>query len=593
MFASPLERVPAQPTAALRSGAAPRPAAPLPSHGPGGSHDFSGLPCFPAGAQTAAVTGSASRHANEAEARQAADLAQAHLQAATPPMAEHQPDGVRPLPVTAPLGSGEPLSPARRRPLERAFGYDLTAIRVHDDARARVVARGLGAAAFAVGPHIVLDRSRADPGGPIGRHVLAHEVAHVIQTALQPAAPAIHLFESPEHEDLGDAALPELLAFLRTAPGKAWASSRGLKPEQLIAQIEADPLKKAAGTIVAGTRTVNGKREEVRLSPGEITALSGDFYANPAAIATAAAQAPEKAGRGSELDQLRNAIGDERRGTLADANSTYNQITKGRYLELAKSNDEHFAPLNRVAWRRLHDQAIAEAATNTEAALQHALLVDAAGGHFLTDAYASGHLFRKGELVDAIKRYLAANPLRTQNPEAQTYAAIVTLSGDAYQLVLKGIHDRMNQEGFAVSNAAGMTWQTYGDAMLARAPDTSRIAGLALFTSRQQIYEAHKGGKPDPKQVEALMPDDATLDGATKQAISYIPAAAADVQAVMYKGRNLAVSQFPPVLGSIIGRNLATIASPGRERQLLDLQQSSATTPTGPRLAPQFTVGSW
>ena len=268
------------------------------------------------------------------------------------------------------------------------------------------------------------------------------------------------------------------------------------------------------------------------------------------------------------------AIEKERKGELPDANKAYEEITKGRYLDLAKINDVHFAPRNRVEWRRLHDQAIAEATgAKDDRALQHALLVDASGGHFLTDAYASGHLFDKGKLVAAIRLHLLTHPLRTENPEVQTYAGIVTLSGNADQLVLKSIHDRMNHEGFDVTNAAGMKWRTFGDALLAKAPDTSRIAALALFKSRQQIYAAQKGGKPDPKEVEALMPDDATIDRATSQAIAYIPAAAADVQGVIYRGRGLASTQFPKPLGAIIESNIDTIASPGRANQLRDLEK--------------------
>jgi hypothetical protein len=87
--------------------------------------------------------------------------------------------------------------------LEHAFGYDLRTVRLHDDAMSCSVARGIGATAFATGTQIVMD-------GSVSRHVLAHEVAHVIQSALQPAAPAIHCYESPEHEDLGDKRLDQL-----------------------------------------------------------------------------------------------------------------------------------------------------------------------------------------------------------------------------------------------------------------------------------------------------------------------------------------------------------------------------------------------
>ncbi len=539
----------------------------------------------PAGT-AAEIRGSTQREANEAEAERAAGSLAA-LSLTTPAPREHE--RPRPLPrrpSAAPVSVGRKLPDPARHRLEHAFGYDLRTVRLHDDAMSGSVARGIGATAFAAGTQIVLD-------GSVSSHVLAHEVAHVIQSALQPAAPAIHCYESPEHEDLGDKSLDELLDFLQTAEGKKWAKDRGIEPNKLVAQIKADPLKKAGGKITAGTRQVGAKgKEDVKLTPGEVTALSGDFYKGPDEIARAASQPLEKEGGKNELDKLRQAIEQERKGELPDANKAYEQITKGRYLDLAKTNDVHFAPLNRVEWRRLHVQAIAEAAAGKDdRALQHALLVDASGGHFLTDAYASGHLFDKGKLVAAIRLHLQTRPLRTENPEAQLYAGIVTLSGNADQLVLKAVHDRMNNEGFDVTNAAGMKWRTFGDAQLAKAPDTSRIAALALFKSRQQIYAAQKGEKPDPKDVEALMPDDATIERATSQAIAYIPAAAADVQGVMYRGRSLASTQFPKPLGAVIESNLETIASPGRANQLRDLERTREETQSGPLLAPQFTLG--
>jgi hypothetical protein len=538
----------------------------------------------PVGA-AAEIRGSTQRAANEEEAERAA-RSLAALSLTTPAPSEHGRPRPLPRPSTTPASAGRKLSDPARQRLEHAFGYDLQTVRLHDDAMSGRVARGIGATAFAAGTQIVLD-------GSVSSHVLAHEVAHVIQSALQPAGPAIHCYESPEHEDLGDKSLDQLLGFLQTEEGKKWARDHAIEPKKLVEQIKADPLKKAGGKITAGTRAGARGKEDVKLTPGQITALSGDFYKGPDDIAGAASQPIEKESGKNELDKLLQAIEQERKGELPDANKAYEQITKGRYLDLAKSNDVHFAPLNRVEWSRLHVQAIGEAAAagKDNRALQHALLVDASGGHFLTDAYASGHLFDKGRLVAAIRLHLQAHPLRTENSEAQLYAGIVTLSGNADQLVLKGIHDRMNNEGFDVTNAAGMKWRTFGDAQLAKAPDTSRVAALALFKSRQQIYAAQAGEKPDPREVEALMPDDATIERATSQAIAYIPAAAADVQGVMYRGRSLASTQFPKPLGAVIESNLETIAGPGRSNQLRDLERTRDETKSGPLLAPQFTLG--
>ena len=459
-------------------------------------------------------------------------------------------------------------------------------MRLHDAPAERGLARSLGASAFASGTHIV---HRAG----FNSHVLAHEVAHIVQQAVNPRSPAVQRFESPEHEDLGDRSLDELQAFLQTPEGAAWAGKHELDAKTLAARIAADPLKAAGGKIIAGKRKVGySGSESVGLTPGEAISLSGDFYKGPDDLAAAASKPIAKAGDKSEIDQLKDAIDDERKGKLSDANQTYESITKGRYLKLAKRNEDHFASRNRTAWRTLHEQAIAEAAKAGPDVdkLNHALLVDAAASHFLTDSYASGHLFRKKDLLIAIAQYLIAHPLHTANPAAQTYAAIISGSGNAELLVLKNIHDRMNREGFKVTNARGMEWQTYGDARLAETPDTQRIAALAVFESRQQVYAAQRGETVNPDDVQNLMPDDATLERAMWVAMSYIPQAASgeDVQQLIFSGRKLAKSQFPFPIGPIVEANLSAITDPGLDRRMRLDEDPQRSSSFGPQVAPQF-----
>ncbi|HEX9932273.1 MAG TPA: DUF4157 domain-containing protein [Allosphingosinicella sp.] len=85
--------------------------------------------------------------------------------------------------VTAPplLDAGRPLEPATRQSMERGFGTDFGAIRIHDDARAHDNARSLGAIAYAAGNDIVFGEGRYRPETPSGRALIAHELAHSIQ----------------------------------------------------------------------------------------------------------------------------------------------------------------------------------------------------------------------------------------------------------------------------------------------------------------------------------------------------------------------------------------------------------------------------
>lgn len=62
--------------------------------------------------------------------------------------------------------------------MEHAFGTSLGGVQLHSDENAASVADGLGVRAFAVGDQVALPGSIT---GPERQHILAHEVAHVVQ----------------------------------------------------------------------------------------------------------------------------------------------------------------------------------------------------------------------------------------------------------------------------------------------------------------------------------------------------------------------------------------------------------------------------
>jgi hypothetical protein len=74
-----------------------------------------------------------------------------------------------------------PLPATQRAWLEPAFGADLTAVRIHNDAEAATAARAEHAHAFTAGRRIYFGDGCYEPHGEAGRHLLAHEVAHVLQ----------------------------------------------------------------------------------------------------------------------------------------------------------------------------------------------------------------------------------------------------------------------------------------------------------------------------------------------------------------------------------------------------------------------------
>jgi hypothetical protein len=79
-------------------------------------------------------------------------------------------------------GTGEPLDAPLRIPMEERFGHDFSRVRIHTDQRAQESALGLGARGYSAGQDIVLRSAEYDPHTPRGSQVLAHELAHVVQS---------------------------------------------------------------------------------------------------------------------------------------------------------------------------------------------------------------------------------------------------------------------------------------------------------------------------------------------------------------------------------------------------------------------------
>ncbi|MET0646931.1 MAG: DUF4157 domain-containing protein [Pyrinomonadaceae bacterium] len=76
---------------------------------------------------------------------------------------------------------GRPLDEATRAFMEPRFGHDFSKVRVHADERAAESARSVGALAYTVGNNVVFNAGQFAPQTRPGLHLLAHELAHVVQ----------------------------------------------------------------------------------------------------------------------------------------------------------------------------------------------------------------------------------------------------------------------------------------------------------------------------------------------------------------------------------------------------------------------------
>ncbi|PIG99014.1 eCIS core domain-containing protein [Deinococcus sp. UR1] len=83
--------------------------------------------------------------------------------------------------IQARRGAGNPLPEAIQRHLEQGLNHDLSRVRIHDDAEADKLAKGVNALAFTTGTDIFFQAGRFDPNTRGGLELLAHEVTHTVQ----------------------------------------------------------------------------------------------------------------------------------------------------------------------------------------------------------------------------------------------------------------------------------------------------------------------------------------------------------------------------------------------------------------------------
>ena len=78
-------------------------------------------------------------------------------------------------------GSGNPLPDRTRAEMESNFGKDFSMVRIHTDNDAVDMNRQLKSQAFAQGKDLYFNQGKFDPKTKAGKHLLAHELAHVVQ----------------------------------------------------------------------------------------------------------------------------------------------------------------------------------------------------------------------------------------------------------------------------------------------------------------------------------------------------------------------------------------------------------------------------
>lgn len=265
----------------------------------------------------------------------------------------------------------------------------------------------------------------------------------------------------------------------------------------------------------------------------------GDLFETPEQMANASAE---------ELKALSDLIKREKAGGSVSTEE-WQKATGGRYLKLAEKNVSHFAPPNKdlvtpsaagaaaanhkTEWEKHHKAALEAAQAGDK---DKALMINAFGDHFLTDAFSAGHLINKPDVMEAFKSQLKLDAKGEEftkesqkffdevakdaftgsvKTEFSKYETVKTYYGVHPDIdspsrfsqllqaihkeepdllanaVAKGVHDKLNTlpGGLPVENAKSDAWQLSGDGTLNA--KTKEIALKAVAQSQLNVLSRH------------------------------------------------------------------------------------------------------
>jgi hypothetical protein len=101
-----------------------------------------------------------------------------------------------PPPAATPTGNGHALPGPVRAFMQARFAHDFSTVRVHTGTSAATSARAFSARAYTVGRDIVFGAGEYQPASRAGQHLIAHELAHVVQQSGLGLAPQTKLVVS-------------------------------------------------------------------------------------------------------------------------------------------------------------------------------------------------------------------------------------------------------------------------------------------------------------------------------------------------------------------------------------------------------------
>jgi hypothetical protein len=148
---------------------------------------------------------------------------------------------------------GRPLPEASRAFFGARFGYDFSRVRLHTDNRAAETARAIDARAFTIGRDIVFGARQYAPQSTVGRHLIAHELTHVVQQ--QNVSDLATIQQAETDTSAGCAHLKDTEADINKRVNKALANARAKAGRPIDADIVIDEVFKELASDVSPGRS--------------------------------------------------------------------------------------------------------------------------------------------------------------------------------------------------------------------------------------------------------------------------------------------------------------------------------------------------
>ncbi|MBE7449478.1 MAG: DUF4157 domain-containing protein [Kofleriaceae bacterium] len=453
--------------------------------------------------------------------------------------------------------------------IQRSFGnHDVSGIKAHNDGAAEQASRGMGAHAFAVGDHVAF-------GGAPDLHTAAHEAAHVVQQrgGVQLSGGVGQAGDAYEqHADaVADAVVAgeSAEALLDDVAGGTSAGAVQQRSVQRFGAREHQNLGNE-GTGGAAYTTAG-----LRLNHGDLVMLRGDHFSEEDIVSLWNQPSGRPGRMKGTQDEIIYAIhlATSGKDPRFDEGGPWNGMkfsddvkhsVDEKYLARAAVNDEHFVTPRAVkrdapatddfqlgsapdTYHGAHERAIYTAYRSALASesVDNGMIIEAMGQHYLTDAFAAGHLVTPRTTIrehwNGLYPNFFAQFKAKVTRDMATWLGRTAFNGTMFipeewlreavqetlekelagkppitigDMVALTAHDYDNANGMWVTNDVGYRWFAKGDGHLAdKKPDGAErshasVALEAVRAGADDVRHAHSLGVRQRSQGTKPLPRD-------------------------------------------------------------------------------------